>query len=96
MSKTQTMYTGHRGSVTGPLVTKININELHETVETSNGSLFADDMPLLMRRSDLNTVIITIMIELNELNRYCLGYKWAIHADTRNAMAPGHTLLIAN
>ena len=94
-----------QGSILGPLLFLIYINDLSEGL-SSNAKLFADDMSLFSVIHDSNTSVFELNSDLAKINRSAFQWKMSFNADhkkraqevifSRKSKAISHPPLVFN
>ena len=72
-----------QGSILGPLLFLIYINDLSEGL-SSNAKLFANDTSLLYVIHDSNTSALELNSDLAEINRWAFPWKMSFNLDPKN------------
>ena len=70
-----------QGSVLGPVLFLLYINDLHEAVDKDNTRLFADDTGLFIHDKNLNVLIENSKRLIKKLFKWCLCNKLTINSD---------------
>ena len=78
-----------QGSVLGPLLFLIYINDLPLHVKHSNIDIFADDATLHSSAPDLNTIQVALCKDLENINIWCLENKMKINEKKTKCMLIG-------
>ena len=73
-----------QGSVLGPLLFSLNINDLYMAVGSDTVRLFADDTVLFMHDPNLNKLINDITEKFTELYNWCVCNKLTINGEKTN------------
>ena len=73
-----------QGSVLGPLLFSLYINEIYRAVGQDYIKLFADDTALFMYDENLNSLIANVVSKFNELYLWCVRNKLTINCDKTN------------
>ena len=73
-----------QGSVLGPLLFALYINDIYMAVGKDNIRLFADDTVLFMCNPNLNTLISDVASKFNDLYLWCIRNKLTINSDKTN------------
>ena len=73
-----------KGSVLGPLLFSLYINDIYRAVGQDNIRLFADDTALFMYDENLNSLIANVVSKFNELYLWCVRNKLTINCDKTN------------
>ena len=89
----ETVYDGHKssqrimslgvpqGSVLGPILFLIYINDITNIFNQAQTILFADDMTIYVTGSNLETLTHTVNLELEKLNHWCLSNRLTINVN---------------
>ena len=73
-----------QGSVLGPILFALYINNIYRAVRKDNIRLFADDTALFKRNANLNTLISDVASKFNDLYLWCIRNKLTINSDKTN------------
>ena len=73
-----------QGSVLGPLLFALYINDIYRAVGKDNIRLFADDTALFMCNANLNTLISDVASKFNDMYLWCIRNKLTINSDKTN------------
>ena len=73
-----------QGSVLGPLLFLIYVNDLHRCLNESLVRLFADDTGLHMAHSNLNDLIAIAKVEISNLFKWCIANNLTINYSKTN------------
>ena len=73
-----------QGSVLGPLLFSLYINDIYRAVGQDYIRLFADDTALFMYNENLNSLIANVVSKFNELYLWCVRNKLTINCDKTN------------
>ena len=68
-----------QGSVLGPILFLIYVNDLPDNIQSSNWTLFADDTTLYQSGSNLNDLYDNMSSDLNNLNDWFLANKLSLN-----------------
>jgi len=81
-----------QGSVLGPLLYSIYVNDINTVFNNSKYHLYADDLQnyVSFRLQDLNTAVSTINEEASNLSRYAACHNLAINASKTQAIIIGN------
>ena len=80
-----------QGSVLGPLLFALYINDIQNAVRAECVRLFADDMALYMVNTDLKVLISSVKVKIQQLFKWCICNKLTINID-KTYFALFHTL----
>ena len=75
-----------QGSILGPLLFLIYINDLDKHVKHGELFLFADDTTLIFAHKNLNLLVSFINQDLSHINNYCLSNKLILNSTKTEAM----------
>ena len=70
-----------QGSVLGPLLFALYINDIHNAVGAGCVRLFADDSALYKVDTDLNALISSVKVKIQQLYKWCICNKLTINID---------------
>ena len=73
-----------QGSVLGPLLFSLYIDDIYRAVGQDCIRLFADDTALFMYDENLNSLIANVVSKFNELYLWCVRNKLTINCDKTN------------
>ena len=61
-----------QGSILGPLLFILFINDIVDCIEDGNMVLYADDSVLIISDKDVNSLVNKVNLNLNNINNYCM------------------------
>ena len=75
-----------QGSVLGPVLFLIYVNDLSNIIKNSKVFMYADDMVVYVSHSNLRIAIALIQSDLNNLYTWCNRNKLTINCEKKNCM----------
>ena len=73
-----------QGSILGPILFLVHINELQFASDLLDSIMFADDTNLLYPNKDINTVFIKVNNELQKINEWFISNKLSVNIKKPN------------